>query len=237
VRDFIMNVFVRAQDAIVVLDNLNKEYAKKYFGRDAIIVRSGLDQEQFSYSGKRADDKLNILLTGILLPHRRAEDAIEAVKLLHDRGIDANLNIIGRTDMDPHYSEKLMGLVRLRGLADRIKFFGKVTEEDLVKAYRINDAFVFPNYLQTWGLAVFEAMASGMPVIVSKGCGASEVLTDNENALLVEPKQPEQIAWALARLHNERELKPKLSRNGREFVENNISWRKYAENMLEVYEL
>ncbi|MDZ4260263.1 MAG: hypothetical protein U1A25_01235, partial [Candidatus Sungbacteria bacterium] len=64
--------------------------------------------------------------------------------------------------------------------------------------------------------------ASGCPVIVSKTAGASEVLTDGENALLVPPKNPD--------------LYEQLSRKGRLFVEQNISWRKYTEYMLKVFE-
>jgi len=95
--------------------------------------------------------------------------------------------------------------------------------------------FVFPNHLQSWGLAVFEAMASGLPVVVSKSAGASEVLTDGENALLVNPKNPGEIAKAIQSLIDNPDLYRTLSKNGRDFVEQNISWVKYTDQMEDVF--
>jgi len=82
-------------------------------------------------------------------------------------------------------------MIKQFSLSDCVVFHGHISEEKLVEFYSTSDIFVFPNYPQTWGLAVFEAMGCGTPVVVSTSCGASEVLTDKENAILVPPKSPE----------------------------------------------
>ncbi|MDP3770359.1 MAG: hypothetical protein Q8R40_05490, partial [bacterium] len=56
------------------------------------------------------------------------------------------------------------------------------------------------------------------------------------NALLVPPKNPDAIAIAIERMIKNPDLYEQLSRKGRLFVEQNISWRKYAEYMLKVFE-
>lgn len=236
VDTFDVGRFVRKQDAIVVLDNANKSYVKHYFGRDAFVVRSGLDLERFVFKEHGASRKpFRILTNGIFFIHRRFEDVIEALYLLRQKGVDATLSIIGDYGMDPTYHTKLLELCKRYSIQERVFFRGKVSDAELIKAYQDHDAFVFANVCQTWGLAVFEAMACGIPTLVSKGAGAHEVLSDGTNALLVAPRAPEDIASQLARLENGSQLSSKLSKEGRMFVEQNISWQKYAEGLRAIF--
>jgi glycosyltransferase involved in cell wall biosynthesis len=145
------------------------------------------------------------------------------------------LEIAGSEERDPHYAAKIRGLVSAEHLEDRIKLLGAISEDELVKKYRETDVFAFPNSPQTWGLSVFEAMACGAPAVVSRGCGASEVLTDGENALLVEPARPEAISDAISRLMDDAALYAKLSRVGRRYVEENITWEAYGSRMMDVF--
>ena len=89
--------------------------------------------------------------------------------------------------------------------------------------------------MQTWGLAVFEAMACGLPTIVSNTTGASEVLEHGKNVLLVSPKSPEKIAGKIRRLIDNPFLYKDISKNSIDFVKNSISWQKYTEEMFDVF--
>jgi len=231
--DFMDLRFIKAQEKITVLDNWNKNLVKKYFKKDAVVVRSGLDVEKFKFNEHKIGDSGNIklLTTGIFFPHRRFEDLITAVSFLPS----AILTIIGDTNNDKKYYEKLKSLVSFLGLEKRVSFLGKVSDEELIESYKTHDIFVFPNHLQTWGLAVFEAMSAGIPVILSRTTGASEVLKDRENVMLVNPKTPEEIKKAVIELVLNPDFYSLISRNARKFVEENISWKKYAQKMLEVF--
>lgn len=236
-QDFYEKVFARAQNAIVVLDNFNRNLVKKYLGSSSVVVRSGLDVDEFPFSARPPilGKKVSILTSGILYPHRRFEDVIEAVKILVEQGFDPSLSVIGSKSSSPHYFQKLTDLVKEWKLEDRVHFLGEVPEQELVRAYHSHDCFVFANDLQTWGLAVFEAMSSGLPVIVSRGAGAHEVLTDCQNCILVNPRDPENIARAIREFVLNPRLYQRLSAAGASFVRENISWRRYAEGMLKVF--
>lgn len=229
--------FIRVQDAIAVLDNFNRENVKRFLGCDATVVRSGLDIAAFGYKEKNPPSRnaVRLLTTGIFMRHRRFEDVIEAVKMLADRGINALLVIIGDENNDRKYADEIHRLISERGVADRVSFSGRVSEEDLVRSYQEHHIFIFANDPQTWGLAVFEAMACGTPVIVSRGAGAHEVLVHQKNALLVSPREPRRIADAIENLVLDPALYSLLSRHGRAFAEHNLGWDKYADGIEAIF--
>ncbi len=223
---------------IIVLDNINKSIIKRYLHSDAVVVRSGLKQEDF-YSKRiyKPKKNLSVLATGIFFPHRRFEDLVKAMNILVNKKKLGNitLSIIGETRTDLQYYLLVESLVKKYNLESYVKFLGRVTEEELKKQYKTSDIFVFPNNPQTWGLAVFEAMLSGCVAIVSRGAGAHEVLKDNQTAMLVDPESPTQIATKIEILFNSYPLRKKIATAGQDFVKKTISWDKYAEEMLSVF--
>lgn len=230
--------FMWAQDIITVLDNHDQDLTRRYLKREAIVVRSGIDISQFPFVSHALPTKNNpvrILMVGIFFTHRRFEDAIEAVRELTMLGVKCLLTIIGDPVTDRAYARAITNLVHEYNLNNVVTFRGRVDEKELLDAYANHDIFLFPSHLQSWGLAVFEAMASGMPVIVSRTAGASEVLTHGENALIVDPKIPSQITEAVQRLLKDVLLYADLGKKGREFVEHRLSWKRYADDMEKIF--
>jgi glycosyltransferase involved in cell wall biosynthesis len=228
---------MQSMDRIVVLDDrISRKYLEEQFRIRPVTIRSGLDLSKFAYlprkpfGGGRA---LRIFSNGIMLPHRRLEDIVEAVRILRNAGVDLVWSHVGSEALDREYAKKVHESVGAAGVGGNCEFFQKISDSEMVRMYQAADVFVFPNSPQTWGLAVFEAMACGTPVVVSKGAGASEVLTDGLDSLLVDPASPEQLAAAVRRLAENPTEWERLSREGRKFVENNITWRRYAEKMRE----
>lgn len=76
---------------------------------------------------------------------------------------------------------------------------GVISDADLPVLYQAADAFVFPSLKEGWGLVVFEAIASGLPILVSNQPPFTEFLT-SQQALLVDPNCPDAIAEAMLNL-------------------------------------
>jgi glycosyltransferase involved in cell wall biosynthesis len=228
---------IKTIDRIAVISKVVQRDLKQNTGIDSLIVGSGLDLSFFRMKEKKRSkcSEINILANGIFFPHRRFEDILLSLALLRQKRINFCLDIIGAEDYDKKYSNKIRKLVEELRLEHNVVFWGVVSEDELVRKYQNADVFVFPNFPQSWGLAVFEAMACGTPVIVSRGSGASEILTDRVNALLVSPGKPEEIANSLEEIVNNKELRESLSMNGRKFVEENVSWKLYGEKMLQIF--
>ena len=82
-----------------------------------------------------------------------------------------------------------------------IKFTGFVQREQLAKYYALAEMLVLPTYTDTWGLVVNEAMACGLPVIVSRAAGCAEDLVkEGWNGLLVSPRDVAGLSLAMKSL-------------------------------------
>jgi glycosyltransferase involved in cell wall biosynthesis len=218
------------------------EFKTIYSGRTA-VVRSGSDPNRFTPGGNREKIRSRfrykpadfvLLWLGIFMPHRRLEDAITAIALLKARGVDVKLLLAGSELGYPAYSRTLRKLVRTLGVEHQVVFAGKVEDEEIRDFYCACDAFVFPNERQTWSLAVFEAMACGCPVLVSRGAAVHEVLTDNENALLFPARDPEVLAEKIEFLLTQSHARSKMAQNGMHLTRTKYNWQRFAEQISDI---
>lgn len=85
------------------------------------------------------------------------------------------------------------------GLHDRVVFTGWIPYGELGPELATADVLVFPTWEDVWGMAPLEAMAMGTPVICSTAAGASELIKDGVNGLLVHPARPDTLAETIER--------------------------------------
>lgn len=93
------------------------------------------------------------------------------------------------------------------------------------------DVFAFPSFYEGFGMPVLEAQAVGTPVVASSNSSFPEIL--NNSALLVNPKNPEEIAEAIYKIIQNPGLKKELIKKGQENVKR-LSWQKCAKETLKV---
>ncbi|MFH1662248.1 MAG: glycosyltransferase family 4 protein [Candidatus Falkowbacteria bacterium] len=243
IKKFLNNVLIKLEmnniNKIAVLDGRNKELCKKHYNLEAIVVRSGVDLDLFnSFTNDRVfkKDNYNIFASNIFYPHRRFEDIIDAVEILTKNGIkNINVTINGDNSRCFDYYLFIKNRIKEKKLDNYISIVNGVSEKKLLEYYNNSDIFIFPNHNQTWGLSVFEAMLSGCVCIVSRTSGASEVLTDSENAIIIEPKNPKEIADKILYLIKNYKKMEHISKKGVDFVKNNLSWESYMQDMLKIF--
>ncbi|MGQ9566735.1 MAG: glycosyltransferase family 4 protein [Anaerolineae bacterium] len=127
--------------------------------------------------------------------------------------------------------ELLVQEVERLGLTREILFLGYVEDADLPALYTGALAFVFPSLYEGFGLPLVEAMACGTPVVTSRTSACGEVAGDA--ALLVDPLTVGEIAWALARVARDADLRAALAARGRERARA-FSWERAAREVLDV---
>lgn len=114
-----------------------------------------------------------------------------------------------RTDDDIYTYPALKQL-----LADHLNVFVINYVPDISEFYAECDAFILPSIDDGFGMALFEAMARGVPSIATRNCGASELLVSERDFLLVDAFSVEQIKDAVHRLYMSKELRGRLEFSG-----------------------
>lgn len=241
-------------DELVVLSKEMKQSLEFWYGRGVNILRSGIDMRRFSdCNGSLIRKRYSIMPQEFLLLHvsllqplRRLEDVILALAILKDNYLKGNYPegncpllkflIVGSLTYHPAYVESLKRLIKEKRLNLHVIFTGEVSEEELPSYYAACDGFIFSSdKRQSWGLVVFEAMASKKPVIVSAVCGASEVLKDESEALFITPGDISGITNRIKRIIENEEFRKGLAERGYNFVRENLSWQRYVERMEEIF--
>ncbi|HEX3934173.1 MAG TPA: glycosyltransferase family 1 protein [Puia sp.] len=134
-----------------------------------------------------------LLYVGRLNVRKNIENLLRALPLLEDKQIP--LVIIGKEDWK---APDLRELLSLPAISQRILLAGTMTDEELTATYSQAKIFCFPSFAEGFGLPPLEAMAAGIPVVVSDTTSLPEVCGDA--AVYIEPGSPESIARALNEL-------------------------------------
>jgi len=216
----------------------NAQRIKECFHRDAKVFYCGIEPIQIkrdiNHSFSRFHSKkVNLLSSGVFFRYRNYETQIEVVKQLVDIGYDVNLHIIGKL-LDHEYADFIQYKIDMYGLNQRIIIEGQVDDEKFCKLHKDADIFLFVNIDQSWGLAVFEAMSCGLPVIVSDSVGATEILDKGVNSIFVNPTDVTSIINEILKLISSNEYYSSIS-NQASLFHKNWGWDQvYCSKMIEL---
>jgi len=113
-----------------------------------------------------------------------------------------------------------------------INFIGFIDEEDKPYLYNLADVFVYPSFFEGFGLPPLEAMACGVPTIVSNNSSLPEVVGDG--AIKVDANNVDELSFAIRKVLENRDLKDYLIGRGL-FRAKKFSWNKTAEEFLRIF--
>ncbi len=171
-----------------------------------------------------------ILSVGNLQPRKNLRTLIEAyVKLRQADATRHKLVLVGR---EAWLHDDIFAAARASGYADELVFTGYVPDADLVALYNAADVFVYPSLFEGFGLPPLEAMACGTPTVTGNTSALPE--TVGEAALMVDPRDAEALAGALARVLGDAELRAELAGRGIARAAA-FSWERTARIILDTY--
>lgn len=138
----------------------------------------------------------------------------------------------GGTSVDNCEAE-LRGFVEQHGLGDSVTFTGAVT--NVPEYLQASDVFVFPSEYEGFPLALFEAMACGLPVASTRVGSARELLTEGEHGALAEPKDPEGMTRAIRWMLDHPDRWPAMSVQARRLVAERFSLDAVADQYVALF--
>jgi glycosyltransferase involved in cell wall biosynthesis len=171
-----------------------------------------------------------ILSVGSLEPGKNRAALIKAFAGLRKRGLGQKLVVAGQRAWKYEADLALAGELGIEG---DVLFTGYVPPEEMPALYNAAELFVFPSLYEGFGLPVIEAMACGVPVVASNLSAIPEVA--GEAALLVDPRDVEQLCDAMERLLRDKRLQAALRKRGLERAQG-FSWERAARETIAVYE-
>lgn len=193
----------------------------KEMGEPTHFIPNGLDFGAFGLDRKMQDrNPASILFLNHWRPYKGTADAIEAIKAIAERYPDAEIRSFGiakRPDYYPAY----------------VEYFKNPSQKKLRQLYNQSAIFLAPSHSEGWGLTASEAMICGCAVVATNVGGHREFTVPDENALIVEPKRPEEMAKAAIQLIDDDGLRLSISEKAQKTIAE-FTWDKSYEKLLKV---
>ncbi|MDB5092888.1 MAG: glycosyl transferase, group 1 [Candidatus Eremiobacteraeota bacterium] len=206
--------------------------------RSVRIVPCGVDVSLFTPEGpceSRRSDRRRIVALSRLVPRKGIADVIEALVAVPD----AELVVAGGGEgpdlpSDPE-AQRLSALASRCGVEDRVAFRGRVERDAVPPLLRSADVVVCTPWYEPFGIVPLEAMACGVPVVVSSVGGLVDTVLDGTTGIHVPPRSPHRLAEALNDLLADEARRSMLGRLGAERVRSRYSWSRIVADTLDVY--
>jgi phosphatidyl-myo-inositol dimannoside synthase len=197
---------------------------------DCLLIPNGVDINRFKPIHAAPDDgPLKLLCVGRLIERKGQHHLIHAVKRLTDEGIDVRLDLVGTGDAQPTNEAQVARL----GLTERVRFLGYVPREEIARHYAAAHLFVLPSYNEGMSVALLEAMASGLAVLVTRTGGTPELVEPEVNGLVCDWADIDRLVAHLRRLAGDRALTRRMAEASRRRA-SEFSWELAAQRYGEI---
>jgi glycosyltransferase involved in cell wall biosynthesis len=213
------------------------------FDKDKIVlVHNGVDIDRFAKT--RADDaterqksggRLCIGMIGELAPIKGQENFLRAAAIISSRRDDVDFTIAGedksRTGENRRLLERMIGELKL---SQRIRISGWA--DDVFALLREFDLFVSASRSESFGIAMVEAMAGGVPVVATITAGAREIIDADKTGRLVPIEDAEALAKAICELLDDPAKRQRLADDARRMVSERFSLDRMITKTEQVYQ-
>jgi glycosyltransferase involved in cell wall biosynthesis len=202
------------------------------------VVPCGVDLERFRPDGSaepRRSARMRVVTLSRLVPRKGIDSVIEAIATVPE----SELVIAGGGESrdlsaDPE-ARRLYRLAHAAGVEKRVSLLGRVERARVPALLRSGDVVVCTPWYEPFGIVPLEAMACGVPVVVSAVGGLVDTVVDGVTGFHVAPHDPAGLSQALDALRQDPALRREMGRLGLERVATRYSWFRIAADTLDVY--
>jgi len=216
-KEPISRLVLKDTDAAIALTEDMRIVMQGICSRDVYVIPNGVDWHRFEgVAGDRLRSKLQIeedekviIFVGTLRPVKGVKYLIQAMNIIRQEDAKVRLLLVG----DGEEKQSLERLVKELGLEEAVKFVGEVPNEKVPQYMVASDILVLPSLSEGFPNVLLEAMASGLPIVATNVDGVPEIISHDENGLLVEPGDSHQLAEAILSLLQNDDMRRTFSQN------------------------
>ena len=219
--------YLRTVDGVVCTSTVTRD----------VVTRLGVDPETTAVgppAGDRFDpaideaaierraqtEPLRVTFVGNITYRKGLDTLIDGVAAAGD---DIELTVVGRP-VDGDYVASVRQQISERGLTDRVGMVGELTDEELANTLSASHVLAVPSRYEGFGIVYVEGMSFGLPAIATRAGGATDIVTDGETGMLVDPDDPAAVANALGTLADDADLLAEMGRAARRRYERHPDW-------------
>lgn len=193
------------------------------------------DSNQWTYSGKPT----LFYSSAYPVPYKGLHVIIRALPILVKRWPDIQLRIAGAVQHTGIRKDGYITWVKSEaerlGIDSCLTWLGPISAEEIVSELGGCSVVVLPSYIETYCVALAEAMIVGTPTVVAYNGGTSHIARDRDSALFFPPGDEAMCANLVAELLLDRQLAERISRNAREIALHRNRLRSVVENQIQIY--
>ncbi len=193
-------------------------------------IYGGVDRELFKPGKNEQDENFYICCVTRLVGYKKVDLLIKAARILKEKGIDVRVEIMGE---GPEKS-KLVALAEKTGLKDKVRFHGRISQEQMVKVLQSSRLFCLPSEVEGFGLVTMEAASCGLPFVVTDIPVLKEVTENGLGGSFFKKGDATDLAYQIARYVKDPKLCREKSAQALQ-LSRKYSWDKIAADFEDMY--
>jgi glycosyltransferase involved in cell wall biosynthesis len=227
-----------ADQVITVSESMRKEILSVYPNVPISVIYNGIDEAGFDeitnadlavFRHAKALPENFVLAVGHFEKRKNYSRLIEAIALLHNRGIDCPLLIIGNDSGERKFIDSRIDELDLRG---SVTILSGLTDHEVRCAYKLSSLLVFPSFYEGFGIPVLEAMAAKRPMVLS-GLPVFREITQDKG-LYFPPDDVEAMAGAIETAQSSDSERKRLTEYGNMRIKD-FGFSHLASQLKEIY--
>ena len=237
----LLSRMLRGADALHAITSAERDQiARLGYDTPTIVAPNGIDIAPFDnlpalsqflnkYPGLKG--KRVVLFLGRLNPKKGLDILAHSFSSISRQFEDVALLVVGPDEYGTR--AKMESILSSKGTLDKTVFTGLLTGQDKLGALACADVFVLPSYSDVLGIAVLEAMAARIPVVITEGCEFPEVADHGAGFVVGASEEP--VAEALGALLSNESLRIRMGANGRRLVAECYTWSATGKTVADRY--
>ena len=232
--EWVTHYVLRRTDFFTSDANVTKDKAVAYGmnPEKTIVFPWGVDLEHFAKKDERSEKEGFVLFCNRSWETRYGVDVLARafVKVARQRD-DVRLLLLSGGSQGANIRKILQG----GGVEEYVTFGGQISQTDLPRWYHMADLYISPSHVDGSSVSLMEALACGLPCLVSDIPANKEWVFENENGWLFRDGDADHLAEKILAAMNQREKLPEIGAAARRSAEMRADWKKNAAALMEVY--
>jgi len=232
-------------DALIAVSKYTVNELTELYGistKKIHVIYNGVDIQKFKPRPNKVElreqfnldpDKKIVLFVGRLYHRKGLEPLLRSIPPVLEQYNNVTFAISGTGFKEKE--ESLRKLAKELNIDNVVKFLGYVPDEKLPELYSASDIFVLPAIYENFPFAILEAQSTALPVISTNVGGIPEFLEDRKNGFVIQPGNEPMLTQKVLTLLKNPDLAKKMGEQGRELIEQNLSWDIITNQVIDLY--